>query len=492
MSESVRFGAFVTPSAADPDRVVGLAVLAERAGLDLVTFQDHPYQPSFLDTWTLLSFVAARTERIELAGNVLNLPLRPPAVLARSAASLDRLSRGRVALGLGAGGFAEAIGGMGGPVRSPAHAVTALDEAIRIIRALWDTDERGGVFEHGEFYSVTGAKRGPAALHAIPIWIGAYKPRMLRLVGRAADGWLPSMGYLPGIDAISESNEIIDEAATLAGRDPARISRMLNVTLDDAEPEHLAVLALDHRIDTFLLAVDDPGVLQQFASEIVPAVREILAGERPVEALEAAEPLPDTAVGVAPTPDDGVRYAATSPWRESERPTAPPPPLDATYSARGRAGARELVAVHDHLREELRQIRAVVEQVLGGERDVASARSAIAEMTVRQNDWTIGAYCSQYCRLVTAHHTYEDQGMLAVLRARDPGLAPVVDRLSAEHVVIHGVLDGVDRALVSYIADPASGAELQEALDLLTDTLLSHLSYEERELLEPLARWAAL
>ena len=99
----LRFGVFITPSAGDADRVVALAELADRSGHDLVTFQDHPYQPRFLDTWTLLSFVAARTERVHLAGNVLNLPLRPPSVLARAVASLDVLSRGRAELGLGAG-----------------------------------------------------------------------------------------------------------------------------------------------------------------------------------------------------------------------------------------------------------------------------------------------------------------------------------------------------------------------------------------------------
>ncbi|HEY1672584.1 MAG TPA: LLM class flavin-dependent oxidoreductase, partial [Streptosporangiaceae bacterium] len=95
------FGSFITPVAADPERTVGLAVLSEQAGLDLVTFQDHPYQPAFLDTWTLLSYVAARTSRVRLAANVTNLPLRPPAVLARSVASLDLLSGGRAELGLG-------------------------------------------------------------------------------------------------------------------------------------------------------------------------------------------------------------------------------------------------------------------------------------------------------------------------------------------------------------------------------------------------------
>lgn len=110
----LRFGAFITPTNEPPLRPVELAEVADRAGLDVVTFKDHPYQSRFHDTWTLLSYVAARTRRIRIAGNVLNLPLRPPAVLARSAASLDRLSGGRVEMALGAGGFWQPITAMGG------------------------------------------------------------------------------------------------------------------------------------------------------------------------------------------------------------------------------------------------------------------------------------------------------------------------------------------------------------------------------------------
>ncbi|GAB3880872.1 hypothetical protein GCM10027612_09100 [Microbispora bryophytorum subsp. camponoti] len=71
------FGTFLTPQNQDPQTPVRLAQVSEAAGLDLVTFQDHPYQPGFLDTWTLLSWVAAQTERVTVSGNVLNLPLRP-------------------------------------------------------------------------------------------------------------------------------------------------------------------------------------------------------------------------------------------------------------------------------------------------------------------------------------------------------------------------------------------------------------------------------
>src|SRR5690606_11947743 len=121
------FGAFITPTAGDPQVPVALAQLAEASDLDLVTFQDHPYQPSFLDTWTLMSYVAAATKRVRIAPNVLNVPLRPPAVLAGAAASLDLLSGGRLDLGLGAGGFWDAIEAMGTPKLTPGQAVTALE-----------------------------------------------------------------------------------------------------------------------------------------------------------------------------------------------------------------------------------------------------------------------------------------------------------------------------------------------------------------------------
>ena len=117
----LEFGTFITPSNADPAATVALAVLSEELGFDLVTFQDHPYQPRFLDTWTLMSWVLASTSRIRVAPNVLNVPLRPPAVVARAAASLDLLSGGRFELALGAGGFWDAIEAMGGQRRPRAN-----------------------------------------------------------------------------------------------------------------------------------------------------------------------------------------------------------------------------------------------------------------------------------------------------------------------------------------------------------------------------------
>jgi alkanesulfonate monooxygenase SsuD/methylene tetrahydromethanopterin reductase-like flavin-dependent oxidoreductase (luciferase family) len=96
----LEFGVFLRPAAQSAAEVVGLSVLAEGVGYDLVTFNDHPNSPGFLDTLTLMSFVAARTGRVRLAANVLSLPLRPLAVLARALASLDILSHGRAELGI--------------------------------------------------------------------------------------------------------------------------------------------------------------------------------------------------------------------------------------------------------------------------------------------------------------------------------------------------------------------------------------------------------
>ena len=285
----LRFGSFLTPSNRDPQAVVALAQASERAGLDLVTFQDHPYQPRFLDTWTLLSYVAARTERVRLAPNVLNVPLRPPAVVARAAASLDLLTDGRIELGLGAGAFWDAIEAMGGTRLSPGQSVAALADAIEIIRGSWDAEDRTPLRVPGGHHRVEGAKRGPRPAHDIEIWLGARGPRMLRLVGRVADGWLPSLSYL-GLDAIGESNAIIDDAAAEAGRDPRAIRRLLNVggslgTEGLSGPpatwaQRLVELSLEHGFSTFVLAADDADDLAAFGGEVAPAVREAVGAER--------------------------------------------------------------------------------------------------------------------------------------------------------------------------------------------------------------------
>ena len=495
---ALEFGVFITPSHADSERVLALASLADRAGLDLVTFQDHPYQSRFLDTWTLLSFVAARTARARLSANVLNLPLRPPAVIARAVASLDILSGGRAELGLGAGGFWDAIAAMGGPRRGPGEAVDALEEAIDVIRALWDVAPRGGVRAKGPHYPLAGAARGPAPTHDVGIWAGAYKPRMLDLVGRKADGWLPSLPYLePG--ALPAANAAIDEAADRAGRDPAAIRRLLNLPAGDATADELARLAVEDGIGTFIVMTDDATSVEAFASEVAPAVRALVDAARTRPAPVGAVTIPplspdgrdrpaDAELGVVPTPDDGVRLSATPPWDEATRPHRAAPAPGAIYTRRGRLVGQHLIDVHDGLCAELVELRGILSQVREGALAAGDARSALNEMALRQNDWTLGAFCSRYCTLVAQHHGLEDDAILPHLARSEPALAPVIDRLTEEHLVIHDAIQAVDAALVHHITHPDDFGRVQDAIDLLTDALLSHLSYEEREIVEPLAR----
>jgi alkanesulfonate monooxygenase SsuD/methylene tetrahydromethanopterin reductase-like flavin-dependent oxidoreductase (luciferase family) len=304
----VRFGWFLVPEAADPAGLLAEARLAERAGFDLIGVQDHPYQRRYLDTFTLLAALATATERVGLFPDVANLPLRHPAMLAKAAASLDLLSGGRFELGLGAGAFWDAVAAMGGPRRTPGEAVEALEEAIGLLRMLWggsgaraaeggsprpERDQRSVRFD-GRHYRVAGTKPGPAPAHPVGIWVGAYGPRMLALVGRLADGWVPSLSYLPP-ERLPAAQARIDDAAAAAGRDPAAVRRLYNVSgrigpggggfLDGPAAQWVAQLlplVVETGIDTFVLwpSESPAGQLERFAAEVAPALREAVAAHR--------------------------------------------------------------------------------------------------------------------------------------------------------------------------------------------------------------------
>jgi alkanesulfonate monooxygenase SsuD/methylene tetrahydromethanopterin reductase-like flavin-dependent oxidoreductase (luciferase family) len=210
----------------EPQHAAAIARLADSAGLDLVAVQDHPYNRRFLDTWTLLATLVPQTRRVRFFPDVVDLPLRPPAMLAKAAATLDVLSGGRIELGLGAGAFWDAIRAYGGPVRTPREAVEALDEAVAVIRLLW-SDQRG-VRLAGRHYQLEGAQPGPRPAHAMGIWLGVLGPRMLALTGRVADGVVWSSSYVPE-ERLLEMHARIDDAAEAAGRAPRDIRRVYNV-----------------------------------------------------------------------------------------------------------------------------------------------------------------------------------------------------------------------------------------------------------------------
>jgi hemerythrin-like domain-containing protein len=198
---------------------------------------------------------------------------------------------------------------------------------------------------------------------------------------------------------------------------------------------------------------------------------------------------PAAPFAVTPTPDDGRRLSDEQPWDETTRPTGPPPDPSRRYTPDQQAAGRHLIDVHDALRRELTQLRDLIEQVARGDAEAATARSFITRMTIRQNHWTLGTFCETYCRVVTQHHTLEDRSVFPHIQRSDPALAPVIERLEEEHETIADLLERVDQALVALVSPQDDGiVGVQQAVGLLNDALLSHFSYEERELVEPLAR----
>ncbi len=286
----VEFGFFPIPNADDYAEVVEQVRLGDELGLDLVGIQDHPYQRRHLDTWMLMAALAAQTTRVRIFPDVANLPLRHPAVLAKASASLDIISGGRFELGLGAGALWDAIWAMGGPRRDPGEAVESLEEAIAVIRALWSGGR--GVRVDGRHYSLRGVHAGPVPAHDIGIWLGAYGPRMLTLTGRLADGWIPSSSYAPP-EQLARMQARIDDAAAGAGRDPAAVRRLYNLSgvITGGEQdgwlqgpvdhwvEELTRLTVEQGMDGYVFwpSSDPSEQLRRFAGEVAPQVRDGVA-----------------------------------------------------------------------------------------------------------------------------------------------------------------------------------------------------------------------
>jgi alkanesulfonate monooxygenase SsuD/methylene tetrahydromethanopterin reductase-like flavin-dependent oxidoreductase (luciferase family)/predicted CoA-binding protein len=299
----LEFGVNVDPSATALKEARAIARRADATGLDLIGIQDHPYLRRFLDTWMLMAALLASTERIRVFPNVASLPLRGPAMIAKQAASLDVLSDGRFELGIGAGGLWDAVAAMGGPRREPRDAFEALEEAIEIIRLFLSGQRSIGYA--GRHYSVKGLHPGPPPTHPIGIWIGGAGPRMLELMGRVADGWIPSFGYVAP-EEVPEKQKRIDDAAHAARRSPDAIRRVYNLMGEITEvpthsrlhgpPSHwveeLTGFAVELGFDTFVFwsPEDHLDQLERFVQEVVPEVRESVARERGNQSAPGALP----------------------------------------------------------------------------------------------------------------------------------------------------------------------------------------------------------
>jgi alkanesulfonate monooxygenase SsuD/methylene tetrahydromethanopterin reductase-like flavin-dependent oxidoreductase (luciferase family) len=297
-TRKVLFGIGLENGVHQVSEMLGHARLADEADLDVVSLSDHPYFAERLDAYAALGFVLGATSNITGAVIMTNLLSRPAPILARTVTGLATISRGRVILGMGAGGLQEEIDALGVPRLPPAARVRALEEAIMVVRAL----SGGGdpVTFDGEFYHVTGLT--PAAAAPPPIWVGALGPKALAVTGRHADGWIP--GHLADWRSarVAESRPIVDEAAASAGRNPADVETIYNVsgrltrvplpeTRDDEGRwigggvpqwvEELTFAVLERGAAAFIYLVA-PGdsisdtTLNLWAHEVVPAVREAI------------------------------------------------------------------------------------------------------------------------------------------------------------------------------------------------------------------------
>lgn len=281
------FGGFPEPSA-DVETVVIAGQRLEKLGYDLAGIQDHPYLSQQVDSLTLIAALVRETRDIRFLTDVANLPLRPPAMLAKAASTIDRLSGGRFELGLGAGASWDAVAAMGGDRRAPGAAVDALEEAIQVIRLLW-SHERSVTFD-GRHYRVAGLHPGPPPAHDIGIWVGGYGDRMMRLIADRADGWLPSSPYLAP-DALPAKIAILEDGLERAGRSREAVRRIYNITgrfspsgnafLDGPSERWIDDLGnlVDLGIDGFILWARDAEQADEFATEVIPSLRG-LGGDR--------------------------------------------------------------------------------------------------------------------------------------------------------------------------------------------------------------------
>jgi probable F420-dependent oxidoreductase len=281
-------GVNVSASATSDADPVGQAQAAEALGFDFVSTSDHPcgIHPTY-ESWTMLTWIAAATSRIRVATRVLGVPYRPPAMMAKMAETLDRLSGGRLILGLGGGYSDEEFRAFGLRVPSARDKIDGLEEAVEIIRGLWS---RPRFTFGGRLYRTAGADLEPKPGRRIPIWLGTFGDRALGVTGRHADGWIPSLGYAPA-DRLPAMRDKVLAAARAAGRSPDDLTCALNVEVHvgehaDARPGLVAgrgdqvatrlhgLVAAGFTAFNFMpVGASAAGQMERIATEVIPALR---------------------------------------------------------------------------------------------------------------------------------------------------------------------------------------------------------------------------
>jgi probable F420-dependent oxidoreductase len=290
---TVSIGLNISPAVRADMDPVGMAARAEELGFDFVSINDHltGVGPR-LEIWTLLAWIAASTSRLRVATRVLGVPYRNPAVTAKMAETLDRLSGGRLILGLGAGAFETEFNAFGLGTAALRDRLQGLEEAILITRGLW-TGEPFSLA--GRHYRTDAAILEPAPAHPIPIWLGTHGRRGLHLAGRLADGWIPSLELAPP-DQVGAMRESLRDAAAAEGRDPNAIAMVYNLVVSvgpaaadpfvvsgeaDAMAERLTRLLRLGFSGLNLILAGPPEAeaeqLERLGGEVLPAVRALAA-----------------------------------------------------------------------------------------------------------------------------------------------------------------------------------------------------------------------
>lgn len=286
--QELLFGLNVASTVQAADHPLAAALRAEELGFDFVSASDHPGGDSAsYETWTMLTWIAAGTSRIRIATRVLGVPYRNPALVAKMAETLDRLSGGRLILGLGAGSSDDEFRSYGLPVPSPGEKITGLEEAVDIIQGMW---AKPSFSYGGRVHHTDGAQLEPKPDHHIPIWLGTFADRGLAVTGRLADGWIPSLGYAPPAQ-VTVLRDKVRAAAEKAGRDPGEITCAYNLAIwldEHAEPEEGLVSGgpdqVTEELQGFLdlgfsalnfmpTGPDQPRQAERLAQEVLPRLR---------------------------------------------------------------------------------------------------------------------------------------------------------------------------------------------------------------------------
>ncbi len=229
---AISFGVHIGPQNISIDDLRRLWTFADNNGFTWISVWDHFYEAPPVDgnathfeAVALMSAIACETKNVEIGNYVFCMNYRNPAVLLKSLITVDHLSGGRCAIGLGAGWHTMEHAAYGFEFRPPKQRLDMLEEGTRVIKMLLAQDRT--TFD-GEYFHMNNAAMNPKPVRQpMPIWIGGQgEKRTLRIAARHADGW--NVPYI-GAETFKHKSEVLDHWCEREGRDPATIKRSINL-----------------------------------------------------------------------------------------------------------------------------------------------------------------------------------------------------------------------------------------------------------------------